>query len=118
MLRGRWSSMRTAKIYIQDVAAILPEMRFQPATRSSLQTFTYTLIARVRAYCSKYPRIQARCDSPGSLWAASSHISEHIGEFFFWRAFRVFLEWRASLGLLGTARCESAPSRGPLGTAF
>eukprot|EP00959_Pyramimonas_sp_CCMP1952_P365868 7662765-Pyramimonas_sp.AAC.1 len=53
MLRARWSSTRTAKIHIQDGAASLAEMRFQPATRSSLQTFTDTLIARVRAYCSK-----------------------------------------------------------------
>ncbi|CAK0886883.1 unnamed protein product, partial [Prorocentrum cordatum] len=37
MLRGRWSSARTAKIYIQDGAAIIAEMKLQDRTRSTLQ---------------------------------------------------------------------------------
>eukprot|EP00959_Pyramimonas_sp_CCMP1952_P399836 8377632-Pyramimonas_sp.AAC.1 len=49
-VRGRWCPQRTAKTYIQDGAAILAEMRFQQSARSSLQTFSDTLIARVRAH--------------------------------------------------------------------
>ena len=52
MLRGRWSSQRTAKIYIQDGAAILAEMRFRECTRSGLQQLSNTLVDRVRAYCT------------------------------------------------------------------
>ncbi|CAK0905717.1 unnamed protein product [Prorocentrum cordatum] len=52
MLRGRWSSARTAKIYIQDGAAIIAEMKLQDRTRSTLQQFSNALFARVRAFCS------------------------------------------------------------------
>ncbi|CAK0855058.1 unnamed protein product [Prorocentrum cordatum] len=46
MLRGRWGSARTAKIYIQGGAAIIAEMKLQDRTRSTLQQFSNALFAR------------------------------------------------------------------------
>ena len=37
MLRGRWSSARTAKIYIEDGAAVLAEMNYPRATANALE---------------------------------------------------------------------------------
>ena len=39
MLRGRWSSIRTAKIYIEDGAAILAEMKFSRDIQSLQNPF-------------------------------------------------------------------------------
>ena len=48
MLRGRWSSIRTAKIYIEDGAAILAEMKFSRVTQKSLDHYVSSFVARSR----------------------------------------------------------------------
>ena len=52
MVRGRWTSQRTARIYIQDGAAVLAEMRLSKALRASLETHVGVLQARIRAYAA------------------------------------------------------------------
>ena len=49
MLRGRWSSARTARIYIEDGAAILAEMNFSRRTSSVLDSWVQAFVARSRA---------------------------------------------------------------------
>ena len=54
MIRGRWSSARTARIYIEDGAAVIAEMRVPDSLRRRLELFSNQLVSRVTAYARQY----------------------------------------------------------------
>ena len=54
MIRGRWTSARTARIYIEDGAAVIAEMKVSDSLRRRLESYSSQLVSRITAYARQY----------------------------------------------------------------